>query len=259
MTSMEKKTPDADAPRVPPSRQARLRPVGRLRDRHHGEVDRRGDPRLRHQAARRRPRRAARPPGAARAVHPVHRAGERHVPEPAEPGQPAPAGCRADHHRDGPGVRAAHRGDRSGGGHGVRPHGRVDGAAPRVERQPARRDGHHGLRAVGDLPGGDGRAGRDPAHLVGRGVRGTRPAPDGGRLPTEPLAGDAARDLHRRGDRHPHRLPRGPRRDAVVRGHPRPVHRMAGRDPAAHRRGGHAGSARPGDQRSGQRQPLDGG
>ena len=84
-----------------------------------------------------------------------------------------------------------------------------------------------------------------------------RPAPAGDRLPAEPVAGDAARGLHGRGHRDLHRLPRVPGRDAVVRGHPRAVHRVAGRDPAAHRRGRHAGPARPGDQRRGQRQPLD--
>ena len=46
-------------------------------------------------------------------------------------------------------------------------------------------------------------------------------------------------------------------RHAVVRGHPRAVHRLAGRDPAAHRRRRHAGPARPGARRGGQRQHVD--
>ena len=213
---------------------------------------------LRAEPAQRRPRLPAGAARPARAVRAVHRARQwRHLPQPAEPGQPAPAGRRPDDHRDGPGVRAAHRRDRPGGRHRVRARRRGAGPAPGEQRQPARRDGQHGVRRLRRDHGSGGRARGMAADLGRCGIRRPGAGTDPCGLPAERLVRDAARGLRGRGDRRAHRLPGREARHAVVRGHPRAVHLLAGRDPAAHRRWRHAGPARPGARRGRERQHVD--
>ena len=203
MTSMEKKSPDADAPGE--RRRAgrpRLRPVGRLRDRHHGEVDRRGDPRLRHQAARRRPRRAARPPRPARAVHPVHGAGA------ARPSRACSTWPTCSSRAPGQTIIAM-------GLVFVLLIGEIDLAAGTASGLTAAVMALH-LVSNGNLLGAMGTTvfvlfAVGLAVTVALGVllriwsgavlAARRAAPAGGRLPAEPVAGDAARGLHGRGHR----------------------------------------------------------
>ena len=228
-------------PRSAPARRVARR---RLRHRHHHEDDRRGRPRLPAEPAQRRARLAAGAARPARAVRAVHRARHRrNVPEPAEPGQPAPAGRRPDRHRDGPGVRAAHRRDRPRRRHRVRARRRGTGAAPGEQRQPARRDGHTVFVAFVVDHGPGGRTRGVAADLGRCGLRRPGAGADTRGLPAERLVRDPARRLRGRGDRRADRLPGREVRHAVVRGDPRTVHLLAGRDPAAHRRRRDAGPA----------------